>query len=95
MEVRIESRVQGSTTIVTIAGRLGASGFRELRRLCRSLEGPLMLDLSGLVSANAEGLEAIRELERQGVELSSASPFIRLLLANGGDPPARPKHVAD
>jgi len=75
-------------TVVTIAGRLTASGVRELHKLCLSIEGVLALDLSDLVSADAEGLEALREMEERGAEFHDVSPFIRLLLASDpiGDP---------
>jgi hypothetical protein len=91
VDVRIESRIEGPITVVTIAGRLGAGGVRELHKLCRSIEGALALDLSGLASADPDGLDALRELVSEGVELRGVSPFIRLLL-NGdpvGDLPSR------
>jgi anti-anti-sigma regulatory factor len=84
VDVRIESRVEGGATVVTIGGRLVASTVRELLNLCESVEGVLVLDLSGLVFADARGLEALRELEERGAELRGASPFIRLL--KNGDP---------
>jgi hypothetical protein len=65
-----------------VAGRLEPSCLGELQELCRSIEGPFALELSGLLSADANGLEALRELEARGVELRGVSPFIRLLLAN-------------
>jgi hypothetical protein len=82
VDVRIESRVEGPTTVVTVAGQLSGGGVRELRELCRSIEGGLALDLSDLGSADAEGLEALRAMENRGVELRGTSPFIRRLLAN-------------
>jgi hypothetical protein len=91
MEVRIEPLVKGSMTVVTIAGRLAASCVPELHKLCRSVEGALALNLSDLVSADDEGLKALRELEEWGAELRGVSPFIRLLLASDptGDLPVR------
>ena len=68
--------------MVTVAGRLEPSCLEELQKLCRSIEGPFTLDLSSLLSADAEGLAVLRELEAQGAELRGVSPFIRLLLAN-------------
>ncbi len=68
-----------------IAGRLEASSTEDLQEVCRSIEGSLALDLSGLVSADARGLEAIRDFEERGAALRGVSPFIRLLL--DGDPP--------
>ena len=67
-------------TVVTIAGRLTASAIGDLQKKCSPIEGSLTLDLSGLVSADDEGLVALRELEKQGAEIRGSSPFIRLLL---------------
>jgi anti-anti-sigma regulatory factor len=91
VNVRIELRVESGGTIVTVSGRLAAEVVRELHELCESVEGALVLDLSGLVSADAQGLEALRELEEKGAQLRDVSPFIRLLLGNGGarDEPPR------
>jgi hypothetical protein len=82
----MESRAEGPMTIVAIAGQLAADTVRELRELCGSIDGGLALDLSGLVSADEEGLEALRELDQRGIELRGISPFIRLLLADGSAP---------
>ncbi len=87
MRVRIEARrVENDVTLVTIAGRLAAANVRELHDLCECFEGTLVLDLSDLVSADAQGLEALRELEDRGAELRNVSPFIRLL-KDGKRPP--------
>lgn len=85
MRVRIEARrVENDVTLVTIAGRLAAANVRELHDLCACFEGALVLDLSDLISADAQGVEALRELEDRGAELRNVSPFIRLL--KNGDP---------
>ena len=90
VDVRIESRVEGPVTVVTIAGQLAKGTVRELHDLCRSIEGDMALELSDLSLADAEGLEALRELEGRGIELRGVSPFIRLLLADdlAADPPS-------
>jgi anti-anti-sigma regulatory factor len=80
MTVRIETTSEGSKTIVTVAGRLAGSATHEFLRACRSTKSEFVLDLSGLRSADSEGIEAIRELVREGRKLRGASPFIRLLL---------------
>ena len=80
MSVRIESRSEASATVVSIAGRLLSTGAAELLRVCASVEGDLVLDLSSLRSADPEGIETIRHLVHQGAALRGESPFIRLLL---------------
>ncbi len=80
MTVRIDTTLEDSTTIVSVAGRLAGLGVRELLRTCNSIEGELVLDLTGLRSAEPEGINALRELVCGGATLRKASPFIRLLL---------------
>ena len=82
MTIRIVKTIEGKTTTIRVEGRLDVETVSDLQnecRLCRS-EGGLALDLSGLVSADAEGLEVLRELRERGIELRGISPFIRLLL---------------
>ena len=69
---------------MTIAGRLAEAVVAGLLESCKAVEGALVRDLSGLVSADAEGLELLRELEKEGAELRGVSSFIRLL--KNGDP---------
>jgi len=80
MTVRIETSAGEKKPTVSVAGRLEGLGVGELVRTCRSIEGELVLDLSGLRSADAEGIEAIQKLVQGGARLRGASPFIRLLL---------------
>ena len=80
MTVRIDTTAGDTSTLVTVAGRLAGSGAHELLKTCRAIDGELVLDLTGLLSADADGIEAIRELVRAGRKLRGASPFIRLLL---------------
>ena len=94
MTVRIETSTEDSKIAVRVAGRLENSGVSELLRVCRSIESELVLDLTGLRSADSEGIEAIHELVRGGAKLRGASPFIRLLLDDlkPGDEPGPVGH---
>jgi hypothetical protein len=78
--VRIDTTSEGSKTVLSVAGRLEGSGIGELLRACKSIGGVFMLDLTGVRSADPEGIEAIRKLVRGGAKLRGVSPFIRLLL---------------
>lgn len=80
MVVRIETFAEGSNLVVSVAGRLGGPGVRELLIACESIEGVFVLDLSGLRSADPEGIIAIRDLVSGGAALRGTSPFVRLLL---------------
>ena len=85
MTVRIQVTSEESTTVVSIAGRLVREGATDLRRICPASGGDFVLDLSGLRSADPEGIAVIRALVREGAKLRGASPFIRLLIAEDGD----------
>jgi hypothetical protein len=71
---------EDSKTIVSVSGRLVGSATHEFLRACPSTKSEFVLDLTGLRSADSEGIEAIRELVRAGRKLRGVSPFIRLLL---------------
>jgi len=90
MTLRVDTASEASTTVVSVAGRLRGEGVRELLITCDALEGEFELDLTGLRSADSEGIEAIRKLMRAGRKLRSASPFIRLLLDNQSSAEADP-----
>ena len=85
MTVRIEITSEGLQTVVSVAGRLLATGATELRRICSAIGGEFVLDLSGLRSADSEGISIIRELVGEGARLRATSPFIQLLIAENGD----------
>ncbi len=52
----------------------------ELLATCRAVGAPLRLDLSGLMSADADGAGALRRLADAGAELTGMSPYIRQLV---------------
>jgi hypothetical protein len=89
MMVRIDTTLEDSKTIVSVAGRLASLGVCEFLKTCNSVEDELVLDLTGLRSADTEGISAIRELACKGAKLRGVSPFIRLLLED------QPQAVAD
>ena len=80
MTVRIDTTSEGSKAVVSVAGRLEGLGGRELLKTCRSIAGEFVLDLSGVLAADPEGIEAIHKAVSGGAELRGVSPFIRLLL---------------
>jgi hypothetical protein len=88
MTVRIETTSQESKTIVSVAGRLAGPAVRELLKTCRTTGRNSVLDLSGLRSAEPDGIEAIQKLVREGHELRGTSPFIRFLLDETPPPDA-------
>ena len=80
MDSRISSWRDEGGVVVRIEGRLDAATAPELLATCRAVGSPRRLDLSGLMSADAFGAEALRRLAEAGAELSDMSPYIRQLV---------------
>jgi hypothetical protein len=51
-----------------------------LEKRCSEIGRPHVLDLSGLLSADADGSKKLREFAAQDVEIRGASPYIQLLI---------------
>ena len=83
MECRIELTSEAPRAVLTITGRLAGEAIEQLKGLRRSTEGAVTLDLAGLVSADDEGVEAVRAMSLEGDEIRNASPFVQLLLQDG------------
>ncbi len=60
--------------------RLNAEAVPDLQREVKLASAPLRLDLSGLISADAEGIKELRALSAKGAELQGVSAYIRQLL---------------
>jgi len=80
MQIRITRTDSDTAAIVQVDGRLTVTAVPELERECQSAEGTLYLDLTNLLSADADGMEAIRRLVSKGARLVGESPYIRLQL---------------
>ena len=59
---------------------VSADGVPDLEREFQLAGAPARLDLSGLISADAEGIREPRALSAKGAELCGASAYIRQLL---------------
>ena len=80
MTLRITTVPGKDKTTIRIEGRLAANEVEDLEKEIQLVAAPVHVDLSGLQSADAEGVRALRSLSAKGVKLVSASPYIRLLL---------------
>ena len=87
MAIRIDHIRSGSNSVVYIAGRLSGPAVAQLNKTCDPIAGPLVIDLSDLIYADEEGLNAIRAIVGKGAKVHGASPFVDLLL----DHPKRAK----
>ena len=65
---------------IRVEGHLTTDAVPDLERELARISGPVELDLLGLMSADADGLQELRSLSVIGVKLSRASPYLRQLL---------------
>ncbi len=80
MTIRISTEAGETVTTIRIEGKLTSASVPDLRAACGSANPPLRLDLSGLRSADSDGIRALRSLSEAGAELRGANPYIHQLL---------------
>jgi anti-anti-sigma regulatory factor len=77
---RITSVSGEDETLFRLEGRLGGTAVKDLEKAVQVAHGTVLLDLSGLQFADAEGVRALRSLADKGTKLVGASSYIRQLL---------------
>jgi anti-anti-sigma regulatory factor len=80
MTFRISTASGEDETIIRLEGRLDAGGVKDLKKAIQEAAGTVLLDLSGLQSADAEAVLALRSFAAKGAKLVGTSPYIRQLL---------------
>ena len=80
MTLRITNIPGKDNTIIRVEGHLTARGGVDLNKMIQGVAEPVHLDLSGLRSADAEGVGALRSLSAKGAKLVGASIYTRQLL---------------
>lgn len=85
MSIRITRTSDSQETVLRIDGQLCLENVAELTREHLSVEGPLVLELSDLQSADKAGVDVLLELISLGVSIRGASPYIELLLKGSCD----------
>ncbi len=80
MQLRITKSTAGTVTTLRIDGKLTGEGVAELEEACASVDGPVDLDLSQLITADAEGVRALKNVLGSGARLVAASLYVELLL---------------
>jgi len=78
--VRITRTSEPLHTVIRIDGQLRFEDVDELARECRGVEGPLVLELADLQSADPAGVKALLGVAANGAKLQGVSPYIELLL---------------
>lgn len=80
-------------TTIRAVGRLRDDGVALLGDACQTARRPVVLDLSDLTGASEAGVLLLGRLQREGIHLLGASPYLRMLLerslAPRPAPPAR------
>jgi hypothetical protein len=89
MTIRITTITEPGGTVLKVDGRLASADQEELVRTLRERDGPVTLDLTDLMAADRSGAALLRELLAMGVELRSASPYVKLLLASHPEAPRK------
>ena len=79
MTLRITPVPSGDPGILRLEGRLRAEEVPVLEKSAE--DGVRALDLEDLMSADEEGLAAIRRLRDRGIEIRNASHYLAMLLA--------------
>lgn len=86
MTLRIFAKPRDQETVVALHGRLTVAEVSEVERAAAAGGGPLILDLTHLVGADAEGFLMIHRLRQAGARVIGASPFVDLMLTRVAGP---------
>ena len=80
MTLRMTTVPDKNKTTIRVEGHFSAKEVEDLQKEIQRVGEPVHLDLSGLQSADAEGVRTLRFFSAQGVKLVGASPYIQQLL---------------
>ncbi len=80
MTLRITTVSGKNQTTIRVEGPLAVEEIENLQKEFQLAAAPVHLDLSGLRSADAEGVRALRSLSAKGAKLVGASIYIHQLL---------------
>lgn len=83
MVVRITKTADVDMTVLRVDGRLHSRNVAGLKNEYRSIDGPVILDLSDLRFADATAIGVLRDIAATGVRIQGASPYIKLRLMEG------------
>jgi hypothetical protein len=77
---RITDRDGDERKVLKLDGHLTHEEVAVLLEEVKTKRAPILLDLTHLLSADRDGLAALRQLRDSGVALLGVSPFMALLL---------------
>jgi len=82
MSFRISRENQDHGTLLRIEGNVSDDGLSVLRKAWKRAVFPLTVDLNGLLHVDKMILRELQHMERKGVNLIGASPYLKLQLAD-------------
>jgi hypothetical protein len=82
MTFRISRENQDHGTLLRIEGNVSGDGLSVLRKAWKRAVSPLTVDLNGLLDVDKVILRELQLMEREGVNLMGASPYLKLQLAD-------------
>ena len=85
LTIRVSTEAGETVTTIRIEGQMTSADVPDVRAACESARPRLRLDLSGLKSADRDGMRELRSLSETGAELHGASPYIRQLLLEASE----------
>src|SRR4051794_1230954 len=77
MVCRIDVAEEHGGCTVHISGRLAKPGVADLLRVCTGHVGALRIDLTNMLSIDADGIDALRRLVENGAELLGVAEYLR------------------
>ena len=83
--IRFASTDNGSSTIISVAGRLEADHLAELESQCANAQHTVVFDLAELQSADEASMRWLCDRIERGCRVTGASPYIKLRLERGRD----------
>jgi anti-anti-sigma regulatory factor len=84
MDLRVSEIIDEKGTTLRVDGRLSGSAVAELVHASENAAVPLTLDLSGLLFADADGVNALKQIHARGARLCKIPPYVALLLEMEG-----------
>jgi hypothetical protein len=81
MTLQIVSLLVEGEARIELHGWLTGREIAEFQAACASQSPPFSIDLENLSGASPDGIVALKEQRARGASLTSASPYIELLLS--------------
>jgi hypothetical protein len=84
VQLKITLSREAEVTLIRVDGWLAGAGVAEFARVMESAPKPVRLLLHDLRGADTLGLALLRGLADLGTPLEGLSPYLKLVLADGG-----------